>query len=231
MGIIFPIHNINPRSLIITLNFIFTAKNMATNVNILHEIFSRSFDFEKDSKPRIKPTLQSIVDVIYKSDDTGPWIAGGCGRQMVVGETTFNDIDVWFKHAYQFEQTKNRLNETFGHDMYETYASDNAQTYQIGDYKVQLIRRAYYPSVDAVFKSFDFTCCQIAVDKNLQPYGPGIDDAKNMRLVLNYYDPKAFLARYAKYVGYGYVMDPKQFIEIMDRKDLNYEFDGSVFGY
>jgi len=32
-------------------------------------------------------------------------------------------------------------------------------------------------------------------------------------------------------VGYGYVMDPEEFLKIIERKDINYEFDGSVFGY
>jgi hypothetical protein len=183
------------------------------------------------NRPKVKPTLENIVDLIYKHDDLGPWIAGGCGRQVVLGEHKFNDIDVWFKNSFQFEQTRARLNDAFGYEMYETYTSENAVTYQVGDYKVQLIRRAYYPNVDAVFNSFDFTCCQVGLDKNLQPYGPGVEDARSNKLVMNNYDPKAFLARYAKYVGYGYVMDPDQFVEILNREDLNYEFDASVFGY
>lgn len=184
-----------------------------------------------NNKPKIKPTLENIVSVVYKSGDQGPWIAGGCGRQVVVNDRMFNDIDVWFRTVYQLEQTKLRLDNAFGYEMYETYNSGNAATYQIGDYKVQLIRRAYYNTVEDVFNSFDFTCCQVALDENLKPYGPGITDAVEKRLVLNHYDPKAFLARYAKYVGYGYVMDPEKFIEIIDREDINYEFDGSVFGY
>lgn len=196
----------------------------------LTEIFA---DFTSDAraKPKFKPTLENIVQTIYASSDHGPWIAGGCGRQVVVNDKMFNDIDVWFRTVYQLEQTKNRLSDAFGYEMYETYNSENATTYQIGDYKVQLIKRAYYKSIEDVFGSFDFTCCQVALDENLKPYGPGIQDAIKKRLVLNNYDPKAFLARYAKYVGYGYVMDPEKFIEIIDREDVNYEFDGSVFGY
>lgn len=196
----------------------------------LTEIFT-DFTAPARAKPKVKPTLENIVSVIYSSSDHGPWIAGGCGRQVVVNDRMFNDIDVWFRTVYQLEQTKLRLDDAFGYEMYETYNSENATTYQVGDYKVQLIKRAYYPTVDAVFDSFDFTCCQVALDENLKPYGPGIQDAVEKRLVLNHYDPKAFLARYAKYVGYGYVMDPEKFIEIIDREDVNYEFDGSVFGY
>ena len=199
----------------------------------LTEVFSNLFDNDDNirNKPKIAPTLENIVDVVYKNDDRGPWIAGGCGRQVVVNDKMFNDIDVWFRTVYQLEQTRNRLNDAFGYSMYEAYNSENATTYQVGDYKVQLIRRAYYNTVDDVFKSFDFTCCQVALDRNLQPYGPGVTDAMEKRLVLNNYDPKAFLARYAKYVGYGYIMEPEKFIEVIEREDINYEFDGSVFGY
>jgi hypothetical protein len=187
----------------------------------------------EEAKPRQQPTLENIVRTIYQgtSEKSGPWIAGGCGRQIVLGETDFNDIDVWFKDVIQFEEIQKRLNDEFGHGMYETYSSDNAITYQVGKFKVQLIRRAYYPSLDAVFDKFDFTCCQIAVNDDLTAYGPGVEDAKNYVLKLNKFDSKAFLARYAKYVGYGYVMDSDEFLDIIEKQELNYEFDGSVFGY
>lgn len=202
----------------------------------LTELFSGLFDPNTDNtrnKPKQKPTLENIVRVIYQgsSEKNGPWIAGGCGRQVAIGENNFNDIDVWFKNLQQFDDVRLRLEEQFGYEMYETYNSPNAVTYSVGRLKVQLIRRAYYPSLDAVFNSFDFTCCQVALDDNLTAYGPGLDDAKNMQLVLNHFDSKAFLARYAKYVGYGYVMDPAEFIKIIENKELNYEFDGTVFGY
>jgi hypothetical protein len=184
--------------------------------------------FSKISSPI---TLQDIVNTIYNGLDGGPWIAGGMGRQMVLGETDFNDIDVWFKNPIQFEQLKARLQEKYGNTMYETYASDNAITYNIADVKVQLIRRKWYNSLEDVFKDFDFTCCQIAVDQNMQPYGPGIADAKNYKLVVNRLDTKGFLARYSKYVSYGYVMNPEDFVKVLEQEEINYEFDGSVFGY
>jgi hypothetical protein len=183
----------------------------------------------KKAKPEV--TLNEIVKTIYNGSQSGPWIAGGMGRQMAMGEMDFNDIDVWFKNPVQFEQLKARLQDKYGNTMYETYASDNAITYNIADFKVQLIRRKWYDSIDDVFRDFDFTCCQVAVDENMRPYGPGIEDAKNYHLVLNRLDPKAFLARYGKYVSYGYVMDPAAFIKILEEEEINYEFDGSVFGY
>jgi hypothetical protein len=191
------------------------------------------FDIFQTPKSGIKPTLQNIVDTIYKDSTQaqGPWIAGGMGRQIALGESNFADIDIWFSNPNSYEQCMLRLNDTFGNYIYETFSSDNAKTYTIDDYKVQLIRRAYYTSVEEVFANFDFTCCQIAVDKNLKTYGPGIEDAKNYVLKLNKLDRHGFLARYAKYAGYSYVMPADEFLDIINLEEINYEFDPTALGY
>jgi hypothetical protein len=190
-------------------------------------------DLFKDEKRGLDPSLENIIKQIYfdSTFDKGPWIAGGMGRQLALGETEFADIDIWFSSPFQFEQVYRRLADQFTNSLYEVYSSDNASTYQLGQYKVQLIKRAYYPSLQAVFDNFDFTCCQVAVMPDLSIAGPGIEDAKNYTLKLNKLDTKAFLARYGKYVSYGYKMNPDEFIKIINTETLNYEFDGSVFGY
>lgn len=191
--------------------------------------------FLSDSPTRkrklLEPNFKNIVDTIYfnTTEHDGPWIVGGCGRQLVLGESKFNDIDVWFGSRHQFDDITKRLLDTF--NAYESFSSDNATTYQVGEYKVQLIRRNFYKSVNDVFNDFDFTCCQVAVDKDMRPYGPGLQDATNMILKLNKYDNRAFLARYAKYVGYGYTMDAAEFLNIIERLDMNYEFDSTDLGY
>ena len=193
------------------------------------------FDIFQIPKAGVRPTLQNIVDTIYEHStrEQGPWIAGGMGRQLVIDPTcsTFADIDVWFNNPISYESCSLRLNNTFGNYMYETYASDNAITYTVGDFKVQLIRRAYYKSIDDVLANFDFTCCQIAVGKDLKTYGPGIEDAKNYVLKLNKLDRRGFLARYAKYVGYGYTMSNSEFLDIINNEEINYEFDATTLGY
>lgn len=193
------------------------------------------FDIFQIPKTGLRPTLENIVATVYEhsTPQQGPWIAGGMGRQLVIDPTcsTFADIDVWFNNPISYESCSLRLNNTFGNYMYETFASDNAVTYTIGDFKVQLIRRAYYTSVEEVFANFDFTCCQIAVDQNLNTYGPGIDDARNYVLKLNKLDLRGFLARYAKYVGYGYTMPNEEFLDIIDNEEINYEFDATTLGY
>ena len=197
----------------------------------LTEIFCGVFE----SKPaKIKPTVENIVATILKSDNyiyDGPWIAGGMGRQLAIGESKFSDIDVWFKSAEQLYKTKERLQEMFGSTIFESFSSDNAITYTCGDHKVQLIKRAYYPTIQDVFKDFDFTCCMVGVDMEIKPFGPGVVHAKNGVLKLGRFDPNAFIARYGKYVGYGYVMEPEEFLEIIERPGINYEFDGTALGY
>lgn len=196
-------------------------------------VFTDDFETAKPKPYKAEPTIENIVHQIYlkSSEKSGPWIAGGMGRQIAIGENNFSDIDVWFRDQFQLNSLKERLYDIFGDSMYETYASDNATTYMVGKHKVQFIKRKWYPSLQAIFDDFDFTCCQVAVNDDLTAYGPGVEDAKNYVLKVNRFDEKAFLARYAKYVGYGYVMNPDEFIEIIENRTLNYDFDGSVFGY
>ena len=193
----------------------------------------QDFEPEVRKEPKLHPTLKNIISVIYNkgTERTGPWIAGGMGRQIVLGETSFNDVDIWFRDRTQMEEVHARLLDSFGSEVVEKYTSNNALTYKIGDHTVQLIRRRWYPSLAAVFADFDFTCCQIAVDDDLTAYGPGKEDAKNYVLRLNRLDPQAFLARYAKYLGYGYKMEPAEFLDIIENNTLNYEFDGTTMGY
>lgn len=193
-------------------------------------------DFEVSPlpKPGKEPTLKNIVDTIYEdSNEYGPWIAGGMGRQLAINPECqeFADIDVWFSGPTSYELCMIRLNNTFGNYLYESFTSDNARTYTIGDHKVQLIRRAYYDSLDEVFDNFDFTCCQVAVDKDFKLSGPGLADARNYVLKLNKLDSRGFLARYAKYVGYGYTMPNEEFLDIIDNEEINYEFDATTLGY
>jgi hypothetical protein len=201
----------------------------------LSEVFTSLEDNIVESRVFLKPTLPNIMDVIYKDSTQahGPWVAGGMGRQLAVDPTCqqFSDIDVWFSDSKTFDQCTLRLNNAFGNVMYETFSSANAKTYQVGDHKVQLIRRAYYDSLDAVFKQFDFTCCQVAVDKNFYIHGPGIEDARAFKLKVNRLDKRGFLARYAKYVGYGYTMPNEVFLNIIDDEEINYEFDTESLGY
>jgi hypothetical protein len=206
---------------------------MYTNLTNIFADFSGSRF--KDHFGNEQPALKNIVNTIYKNShrEQGPWIAGGMGRQLAVDPTCqeFADIDVWFNNATSYEQCVNRLNFAFGNTMYETFNSSNARTYTVGDYKVQLIRRAYYETLDDVFANFDFTCCQVAVDKDFKLSGPGIDDARNNVLKVNKLDRRGFLARYAKYVGYGYVMPNGEFLDIINNEDINYEFDATTLGY
>ena len=201
----------------------------------LIEIFTNLADNVVETRVFLRPTLSNIMEVIYKdsTQELGPWVAGGMGRQLAVDPSCrqFSDIDIWFSDSKTFDQCMLRLNNSFGNVMYETFSSANAKTYQIGDHKVQLIRRAYYDSLDAVFKQFDFTCCQVAVDKNFYIHGPGIEDARNYTLKVNRLDKRGFLARYAKYIGYGYTMPNEVFLNIIDDEEINYEFDTDSLGY
>lgn len=201
----------------------------------LTEIFSSLAFDAVETRTFQKVTLPKIMEVIHQdgSQEHGPWVAGGMGRQLAIDPACqeFSDIDVWFNCAASYDLCLLRLNNAFGNDMYETFSSTNARTWQVGGFKVQLIRRDYYENIDAVFKQFDFTCCQVAVDKNFNIYGPGIEDARSFKLKVNRLDKRGFLARYAKYIGYGYTMPNEVFLDIIDDEEINYEFDTDSLGY
>lgn len=193
------------------------------------------FDMFEYFKTGTPPTIENIVQNIYATatPEHGPWIAGGMPRTLVLDNTAteFADIDVWFKCPEQLETCRLHLLNVYKSYIYESWISDNALTYNIGEHKVQLVRHRYFDSVQAVFDYFDFTCCQIALDKNGKPYGPGIQDAKDYVLRVNKIVNDAFLARYAKYIGYGYVMNNEDFLNVINNQDINYEFDGPTVSY
>lgn len=184
-------------------------------------------------KPKVHfPEVKEILETILQDKtQIGPWVAGGMGRQIAVGETTFNDIDIWFNSSRQFHEVKERLFSKYEKCTLQVYDTDNAETCYVGNQKLQLIKRQWFNSIEHVFEHFDFSCCQIAVNEDLSLYGPGIDDAKNYVLKTKRVDTKTFLARYGKYVSYGYKMDPEEFLNTINENEVAYEFDGSTFGY
>jgi len=177
--------------------------------------------------------IEDIISTLLKNTDhRGPWIAGGMGRQLALGEKDFNDIDVWFNNVRQFELTRKTLTETFTNNVHLTHKSDNAETYHVGNHKVQLITKTFFKDIDHLFNHFDFTCCQIAVNKDMSICGPGIEDARSYLLKVNKLNHENFLARYAKYIGYGYRMNTEDVLDILENcKELIYEFDASAFDY
>ena len=205
---------------------------MANISELIKDFFSDDFNsvFQMTGA---KPSLETIFQ-FYKENsslESGPWIAGGVGRQLAIGETDFNDIDFWFNNPEQLAKFKTAFTDYFGNYAYQTFETANAETWQLEDFKVQFIKRNFYDTVDDVLDNFDFTCCQVAVTPEMKIYGPGIEYARAMVLSVHKLDRKGFLARYGKYVSYGYAMDPAEFINIISTEEINYEFDGASFGY
>jgi hypothetical protein len=200
-------------------------------VKLGHGVFSVDTLLGRSSKPLLAEDIVKTI-LTYNDNTVGPWIAGGMGRQLVIGESNFNDIDVWFNNHRQLELTRNRLLTTYKGQIWQEYNSVNAETWTVGDYKIQLIKKKFFNSVEEVFDGFDFTCCQVAVDRNCRPYGPGLEDAESGRLRVHCLNKDSFLARYAKYVGYGYAMPKEEFLNWIEKtQDINYKFDGTAFGY
>lgn len=109
--------------------------------------------------------LHGIVNELPSPAPTGPWIAGGAIRRTLLNEPLASDVDYFFRDEEQAT--------AFAADMEARAAwiistREQVTTYGIKiDDKtviVQAITLAYYPTLEAVLDSFDFTITQFGYD-------------------------------------------------------------------
>lgn len=88
------------------------------------------------------------------------WIAGGAIRRWFTGKEELSDVDVFFENDLAFHDYCIRLKGL----RYEEIGSHmNAVTFE-GEAKIQCIRARFYPTLEVVFDSFDYTVCQFGWD-------------------------------------------------------------------
>jgi hypothetical protein len=109
-----------------------------------------------------------------------------------------------------------------------SFQSDNAMTFEWWDstrkWKIQIITRKAFKSLEAVFNDFDFTCCQIATDGQGKFYMTEqvMNDIEDRRLRLSKFNEEGFLERWAKYTIYGYNMPKEELRKCLEQKELNW---------
>lgn len=89
------------------------------------------------------------------------WIAGGAIRRWFTGNEKLSDIDLFFQTEEAFNAY---LLILINNGYVQSAEHKNAVTLTKDKVKVQCIRIKYYPNVDALLDSFDFTLCQFAWD-------------------------------------------------------------------
>ncbi len=91
----------------------------------------------------------------------GPWLAGGACRRFALGSDELSDFDMFFKDQGQADAYMAGLLEK---GFSEIYRNEFNVTFRLEEWKVQCIIINFFPTVEAVIDSFDFTICQFATD-------------------------------------------------------------------
>lgn len=141
----------------------------------------------------------------------GPWIAGGILRQSILNERRECDVDCFFQSETQRQQFETEL---LANGAYKKYTNEFNSTFilpskeKVPQLEVQCIFIQYYPTLQAVLDTFDYTICQFGFDGNTLICGPfSLYDLARKRLVLHKltHGP-ASLRRALKYASQGYTL-------------------------
>jgi hypothetical protein len=126
---------------------------------IFREFLQRFIDKPDDLE------LMNLLKSLPIPTPDGPWIAGGAIRRTLSHQPLDSDIDYFFKDQKQKADFEATLLERHG---WLISTREHAATYGMKvEHKtiiVQAISMAYYPSLDAVLDSFDFTITQFGYD-------------------------------------------------------------------
>ncbi len=156
------------------------------------------------------------------SYENGPWLAGGAVRRSIMGDSDRSDFDLFFSNSDSYLDVYNRLMGVVEPYSFEAVSStldvDNiVLTYTPPDtedssgvpikFKVQLIHKIFYPCVEELLDSFDFTICQFALVGNDMLYsGPySLWDLGRKRLAVHKITyPLSSVRRMIKYSNQGF---------------------------
>ena len=114
---------------------------------------------------------EEIAELLFYGNG---FIAGGAALALYSNLSTdlINDYDIWFQDRHSFNKTKallfsklrkktsvfNIFKQT---DDIEFIETENALTVEYKGFKIQLICKEFYPTVQDVLKDFDISICQI----------------------------------------------------------------------
>jgi hypothetical protein len=192
-------------------------------------------DSKRDAPSVIYPTIprkdNEPVAIIEPDLKRGPWIAGGAALRWYQGQTVgHNDIDVFCRDTLQAQEVIDRV-KSYGRFTVK-YESDNAVTMDYWDrstdgrWTIQIIRRRFFPDLQAVIDSFDISVCQIGTVG--AEWYLGKDTARdirerNLRFTGNLQPDAA--KRLVKYWTYGYRPVDGLIDGVMNNPEGRWKFD------
>lgn len=174
-----------------------------------------------------------LVNEFIAPSPEGPWIAGGACLSWFQNQQCSTDIDVYFKNAEQYRDTKDFFLTNlykYGFSILTNFESENAYTINISDsarrFKVQFIKK-FCRSASDLLDNFDITVCQIAWDgKNIFIGKHFIEDLADKRLRFNIFSSSSH-KRLVKYMCYGYLPDANTINALLASPSINWDIKGN----
>lgn len=145
----------------------------------------------------------------------GAWIAGGALTSVYTGQP-INDVDMYFKDRASFEQA---LQDAYDENLWCVAQTSRAVTFARDHQIIQLMHFRWFDSPEAIFDSFDFTCCMAAMDCRTKEIVMHSDFLKHAsQRFLKFHAGTAFpygtVARVLKYQKRGYTIGANEMLRI-----------------
>ena len=190
----------------------------------------------------VKEKLNTVPHLLDLLDFAGVYLAGGLLRSIINGEPfdySHTDVDLFFSHPVILGDVQSIMGRDKNFKkVYQcpegklatyVYMVDGEETW-----KYQLISVDYYPSMETLLDSFDFTCIMVGVEGNSFWYDERFPEAIEKRLLvwnkITY--PAASLRRLMKYARKGYAMQEEQyqaFVQALWEHDWNIKDEKLVY--
>ena len=151
--------------------------------------------------------LFNVLKELPDLSPSGPWLAGGAIRRVLIGDSLNSDFDFFFRDAEQLDSFRKALKDKGAK---KTASNDHAETYVVNlagkDRVIQLIKIGFYKTPEDVLDSFDFTITQFAYDgKDLIAGQYSLWDLARKRLALHRLTyGVATMRRLIKYTNQGF---------------------------
>lgn len=130
-----------------------------------HQAFSLEAFRKRHQISRQHTTLQ-IVSLLRDYCTAHTWLAGGSVMSFVQSRNHSADYDFFFSSAEALVFLQENLE---GLGATKTFESEHALTYTLNTFKIQLIKRRYYVTIEDIFLDFDLTISMLAIPMNTPP--------------------------------------------------------------
>jgi hypothetical protein len=208
----------------------------------IFSIFQDTIVVDTTKKPLVDagfvhPDDRPIVDHITACRSAYTFIAGGACLAWYQNRPVTTDIDVYFFSDLQLDRFKQYFENS---DFFQNHASymikattGNAFTYSVcmnesGKYwNVQLIKKNFYRTLEAVLDNFDITVCKIGYDgEQVLTRSTFVDDVATRTLRFDNINPMSH-KRLVKYMAYGYEPAPGIIAELVASENIDWETKGT----